>query len=431
MNSHSAGVMLSPFPLSLWIRVMTVCMLSFLLKDRRELLAQPAHSDSAGAVASLELALSMKPVRWASLSEMDFADVALSQLDAQRARKLLMAAFGETLRAERAQEMKLQVLQHEGFKMPFYMKIFGKGAKEGRRLFISMHGGGGAPASVNNRQWDNQKTLYAPEEGIYVAPRAPTDTWNLWHQAHIDTLFKRLIQNMVHFHDVNPDRVYLMGYSAGGDGVYQLAPRIADYFAAASMMAGHPNESSPLGLRNLPFALFMGGKDAAYNRNQVAADWKQRLMALQTKDSEGYPHWVKVFPEHGHWMQHEDAVGIPWMSKYRRNKLPERIVWKQDDVLHERFYWLHMPASACKPRAEVIVSRKGQVFTIEKAEVKQLTIRLSDAMADLDQPIIVRLQQGDVLFQGRSVRRIKTLVRTLLERGDPSYLFESSISMQL
>jgi predicted peptidase len=66
--------------------------------------------------------------------------------------------------------------------------------------------------------------------------------------------------------------IYLLGYSAGGDGVYQLAPRMADRFAAASMMAGHPNDSTPAGLRNLPFALFMGGDDAAHNRNGVARE---------------------------------------------------------------------------------------------------------------------------------------------------------------
>ena len=40
--------------------------------------------------------------------------------------------------------------------------------------------------------------------------------------------------------DVNPNKVYLLGYSAGGDGVYQLAPRMADRWAAAAMMADSP-----------------------------------------------------------------------------------------------------------------------------------------------------------------------------------------------
>ncbi len=44
-----------------------------------------------------------------------------------------------------------------------------------------MHGGGAVPVQVNDQQWLNQIQLYRPEEGIYVAPRAPTNTWNLSH----------------------------------------------------------------------------------------------------------------------------------------------------------------------------------------------------------------------------------------------------------
>ena len=58
-----------------------------------------------------------------------------------------------------------------------------------------MHGGGGAPAEVNDKQWQNQISLYQPAEGIYMAPRAPTDTWNLWHQDHIDVFFALFIQS--------------------------------------------------------------------------------------------------------------------------------------------------------------------------------------------------------------------------------------------
>ena len=149
-----------------------------------------------------------------------------------------------------------------------------------------MHGGGGAPPQVNDGQWKNQMRLYKPNEGIYLCPRAPTDTWNLWHQSHIDPLFDRLIENMIIFEEVDPDKVYLMGYSAGGDGVYQLAPRMCDRFAAAAMMAGHPNETSPQGLRNLPFALQVGENDKSYRRNKIAESWGEKLAEL--KESEEY-----------------------------------------------------------------------------------------------------------------------------------------------
>src|SRR4029079_9553156 len=94
-----------------------------------------------------------------------------------------------------------------------------------------------------------------------------------WHESHIDPLFTRLIEDMIVFEDVDPNRVYIMGYSACGDGVYQLAPRMADQLAAAAMMAGHPNEASPLGLRNIGFAIHVGALDDGVHPNKVAGTW--------------------------------------------------------------------------------------------------------------------------------------------------------------
>jgi poly(3-hydroxybutyrate) depolymerase len=76
--------------------------------------------------------------------------------------------------------------------------------------------------------------------------------------------------------------VYLMGYSAGGDGVFQLAPRMADRFAAAAMMAGHPNETKPLGLRNLPFAMLYGRRRQAVQPQRRASGGGCELAKLRT-----------------------------------------------------------------------------------------------------------------------------------------------------
>jgi hypothetical protein len=203
---------------------------------------------------------------------------------------------------------------------------------------------------------------------------------------------------------------------------------MADYFAAAAMMAGHPNETVPDGLRNLPFSLFMGGKDAAYKRNQIASEWKEKLRQLQIKDSEGYPHWVKIFPDYGHWMQKEDAAAIPWMHQFTRNKYPDRVVWKQDDVLHNRFYWLRLSTGAAKARSLNIVSMKGQRIEVETAEAEKMTILLNDMMLNLDQPLSV-VANGKTLFKGRPDRTVANLITSLLERGDPGYLFSSKIDL--
>ncbi|MBR4528161.1 MAG: alpha/beta hydrolase, partial [Bacteroidaceae bacterium] len=115
------------------------------------------------------------------------------------------------------------------------------------------------------------KRLYRPAEGVYVAPRAPWDAWDMWFQRPIDGMYSDLIRLMVANYDVNPNKVYLLGYSAGGDGVWRLAPRLADYWAATSMMAGHPGDVRLENLLNTPFMIWMGSNDAAYDRNKLAA----------------------------------------------------------------------------------------------------------------------------------------------------------------
>lgn len=354
----------------------------------------------------------------------------LSRSEAESARVGAWNAHSARLRAAAKAEFDSKVLvADDGTKMPFWYEVYGEKPVGGRSLYISMHGGGGAPKEVNDRQWENQKRLYRPEEGVYVAPRAPTDTWNLWHQGHIDALFAELIQHMIVFEDVNPDRVYLMGYSAGGDGVYQLAPRMADRFAAAAMMAGHPNETRPDGLRNLPFALYMGGKDSAFKRNDIAREWKAMLAELAANDAGGYLHEVTIFEENGHWMERKDAVAVPWMAKHSRTLRPERIVWLQDDVTSPRFYWLANPEPQQGQR--VVARRGGQTIDVDEAVgVSRLLVRLDDSMVDLDKPVTVRVA-GKPVFEGIAPRSLEVIRQTLAERGDPSGIFTAEIGVDL
>lgn len=368
-----------------------------------------------------------------ALDKQGFATVALTRSDADNAADALWMDRRDWLRTTRRAEAEAKVIEIGDKVLRYEVVRFGDtntAPAGGRSLFISMHGGGGAPKRVNDSQWTNQVRLaqrYAPKEGIYVAPRAPTDTWNLWHEGHIDGLFARLIENMVVLEDVNPDRVYLMGYSAGGDGVYQLAPRMADWWAAASMSAGHPNETQPVGLRNVPFALHVGSKDAAYRRNEIAVEWRGKLAKLREEDPDGYEHLVGT-PEMGHWMNMADQVAIPWMESRSRWVLPDRVVWRQDDVLHGSFYWLSVPDGTAKAETEVVARRDGPVVKMEKSDAARVRVRWTDAMADLDQSVEVRMGEK-VLHRGMVQRTVATLAKTLEERGDRKLMFPAEVEV--
>ncbi len=384
-----------------------------------------ARGARAGRIAIRELQQDLKRLTLADIATQDYATTPLSSREAKRAIAAMSKAEADRIRRERKEEFDGRVLRDGDLSMPFWYAVYGDPPRgEGRALYISMHGGGGAPKEVNDQQWENQKRLYKPAEGVYLAPRAPTDTWNLWHQGHVDTFYDRLIADLIVFENVDPDKVYFMGYSAGGDGVYQLAPRMADRLAAAAMMAGHPNETQPDGLRNLPFTLHMGGEDGAYKRNEIARNWKVKLADLAASDEGGYPHEVVIHEGKGHWMDREDAVAVPWMAAHRRNLRPDRIVWLQDDVTHPRFYWLAVDEP--KARERIVVERDGNTVTILEGGENGLRLRVDDEMFDLDQPIVVK--RGDeVVFEGRVPRTIAAIATTLAERHDPKGVFTGEI----
>jgi poly(3-hydroxybutyrate) depolymerase len=396
----------------------------------------PETESSAKALRELCAWLALPQTERPALSNAGFGSVPLTRTDAAAATAALWQDHAAFIRLNRAAEMGAKVVELGGLKMKFEMLTFNDtnaAPTNGRSLFLSLHGGGGAPTSVNDSQWRNQVRLgkgYRPREGIYVAPRAPTDAWNLWHQGHIDTFFDRLIENLVVLSNVNPNRVYVFGYSAGGDGVYQLGPRMADRWAAAAMMAGHPNEASPLGLRNVPFAIQVGANDAGFNRNKVAAEWGRKLDDLQRADPKGYVHFTELHAGKGHWMDLDDRKAIPWMEKFTRVPLPDRVVWHQDDVTHTRFYWLARPKDEVKRSQDLVAQRTGQTVSLSSTNAHTVTVRLNDAMLNLDQPVVIRSGES-ALFEGCLPRTVDTLARTLNERGDPSLTFSAEVTVTL
>jgi poly(3-hydroxybutyrate) depolymerase len=393
---------------------------------------------SAQALADLTAYLETpRAQRSDELADQPFASVALARADAEAASALIWQDYAAWVRDTRASEVGATESMEasitlDGSTLRYYMAERGAEPASGRSLFISMHGGGNAPAATNDSQWENQIALvdgYDPQDALWVAPRAPIDDWNMWFVPEIDALFDRLITNMVVFEGVDPNKVYLNGYSAGGDGVYQLGPRMADRWAGAAMSAGHPNDASPLNLRNLAFAIHVGGNDTAYDRNLKGAEWGEMLAALAAADEGAYVNQWQVHDGLPHWMELADAVAIPFVQAATRDPIPSKVVWQQADVIQPRFYWLAVEGGEKGDR--VTASYAGDTIVLsEVMGLTQITLRATDAMLDLDQPVRVE-RDGQEIFSGVLERTIEVLARTLDERGDPALVFCSQIVVTL
>jgi beta-galactosidase len=345
---------------------------------------------------------------------------ALSRAEAARLCRLAWEEVCRRRAADAAAEVAVSNIVLNGKKLKWMEKTFGAAPEGERSLWITLHGGGQGTEEDNDRNWWGYYGRYEfPPGSINIAPRAPANSWDMWHVKWTDDLLDRLIADMVLARGVNPNRVYLIGYSAGGDGVYQLAPRMSDRFAAAGMCAGHPNEVTPEGLRNLPFFLYMGGEDSAYKRNVVVRQFSAGLDALRKADPEGYRHRLTVYEGLSHNMQGREAEMIPRMTPLRRTAWPRRVVWKQDDdAVHTRFYWLERSAEEVKPNEIYAARAEGQTITLEAPEHGALTLRLSDKLLDLDRPVRV-VHSGKTVFEGKVPRSLGAMVQSLKEREDP------------
>lgn len=372
------------------------------------------------------------------VNKQPFASQKLSKEQSSQAIQFIFKKHVEKLRQKRQKEFKAKSITLDGKTLKYKYRTLGKKPNNGHSLYISMHGGGSAPAKVNDKQWSNQLNLYTPKEGIMLAPRAPTDTWDLWHRPHVDLLFDRLIENFIICEGVNPNKIYILGYSAGGDGTYQLAPRMADRWAGAAMMAGHPGDAQTYNLLNLPYFIQCGGKDSAYKRNQWCKAWGKKLDQLKKADPTGYPHKWIVYPKYGHWMNRKCKQALPWMANYTRNPWPKKLHWYQDNVTHSRFFWL----ANKNPKAKQMITAEvnNQTITLTPAKASEhldpptltkgkkgaftplpsIQLRLSDQLMDLDQKITVQLSSGKILFSGKVERTIQAITESIQQRPDAS-----------
>ena len=352
----------------------------------------------------------------------------LSLSEAEKIEKNIYNDFKKEIIVTRSGEMEDRVIELKDKKIKFDIKHFGEQGEDGWSLFISLHGGGGTTESENNRLWNRHKTLYELEDGILFTPRSPSNTWNMWFQSHVDTFFNRIIQNMIAFHNVDPNKIYIMGRSAGGDGIYQVAPRMADRFAAAAMSAGHPNDSSPLGLRNTAFTIHMGENDSLYNRNDMAVKWGNDLRKLNEEDPEGYRYYIKIYKNKGHWMDNLEASALDWMSDFIRNPYPTKVVLKQGNVLHKRFYWLRNEDPSFGDLIECNID--DQIITVLSSSSSKITIQLNDDLVDMDREITVNYL-GRQLFKGFVYRDIDIIERSIREYGDPKSVYYGEIRLTL
>jgi predicted esterase len=323
------------------------------------------------------------------------------------------------------------VVKFEQYISPYTVKKVGTRPARGWPLFIAMHGGGGAPKQVNDRQWKQMQVYYRdhPEVGgyLYLALRAPNDTWNGFYDNYVYPLIDNLILQFRLFGDIDPDKVFIMGYSHGGYGAYAIGPKMPDRFAAihASAAAATDGETTGKTLRTTPFTVMVGELDTMYGRYERNQKFKEQIELLRGGRADIYPVTLTIVKGNGH-------TGLPDRDKIKdmypavRNPVPRELTWLMTDGVVKDFFWLHVAQPG--KQQEILASCQNNRFVITaNAGVTSATVLMDTRLVDFNKPVDIELNGATVTR--RFAPCLKTLCETLARRGDPAYAFSAEFTV--
>lgn len=159
-------------------------------------------------------------------------------------------------------------------------------------LLITLHGSGRDGASLV----DKWKGL-AKEEHVIVAGPDSIDSSRWSSPDDGPQLLFDLVEEIKGHYAIDPRRIYLFGHSAGAEFALQMGCLESEYFAAVALHAGALQPSmypiATYATRKIPFAIFIGTRDAFFSLDAVRAtrdELQKAGMAVELTEIRNHTH---------------------------------------------------------------------------------------------------------------------------------------------
>jgi len=175
-----------------------------------------------------------------------------------------------------------------------------------RPLIVWLHGGGDAGSNnLNQIRWDVDFLFAeAKRRGAFLlAPQAPLN----WRPKSVTDNVVSLLNLATNHFNVDPDRLYLTGYSSGGGGTWNMLSRYPDTFAAGMPVAPVSAEPdfNPANLVGQAISVFHARNDTVApvqtTRNVINSIMSAAGHALPAYPSPAGDHFGFAAPELDFW----------------------------------------------------------------------------------------------------------------------------------
>jgi predicted esterase len=328
----------------------------------------------------------------------------------------------------------------------------GKGGKR-NGLLIALHGGGegAGNASEASGNWSMSGALEMAPQGIHLVH----DTWNT---VHGERFVLSLIELAKVRDEIDPDRVYVAGFSMGGTGSWHMVGRHPDLFAGAipahGVIMAEPKSQLPReeierlqygllpNVRNTAVYFYTGYEDENCMPGTFLIAWDQ-LQEIKESDPDGYQD-VRFAAYEG--LAHafppgEPSKGLKWVAARKRVTFPAKLVWeyiaqpqplpaadeKMPRYQKEWFYWLRCTAPA--DAMQVTAVHKGNEFDFElvgRNFPDDFTIYMNPEMIDVKNDVVVRVD-GKEVYRGKPVPDVVTVLESLDAKMDRRMVFDRKV----
>lgn len=265
-----------------------------------------------------------------------------------------------------------------------------------RPLILALHGGGGI-GSDNTRHlvdFSGLRLKAAQRNALLYLPQATTA---FWHLSNRPTMIMEMIDRSIKERNVDPQRIYVTGFSMGGGGAWDMINLFPDRFAAAAPISGiRPRTSMNYEtLLTKPTWAFHARDDnivgVAQTRNEI-----DRLVVEANQPA-------IIYPSSGDRTMTLDHMDDENSLRYRELPTGGHSIWfgvfSSDEAIDWMFsHSLNESSTTVDARIEQIAIRNGSfVFHVRSTESINAYIQKSDTLENWDDLVFLEDLEKDVI----------------------------------
>ena len=266
---------------------------------------------------------------------------------------------------------------------------------------------------------------------LILMPNANGDLW--WQPTPTETVHAMLLE-ILRTYNVDPNRVYLVGFSNGGTAALEFGTRWPDRFAAVASLMGAGLDTpsgTKLPLQNLsdvPVLFLHGDKDAlipassSYTAQSVLRGLKPRV-APELHVLKGRGHDIRLADD--------GDYTVPFLQRFTREPFPTGVLATFFDSRYTRQYWVEvLQSSKDAPEVQARILQ-GNFIDIDTKNVKKLRLLLRpELFAASTGPLRIRVN-GKELPQHELKRDCQLFQRSAQEYADPFLAYTDELVLDV